>query len=818
MLQNIFKTAWRTLLRHRVNTTINILGLTLGITVCLIIFLLVKHELHYDQFHPDKDRIYRIVVNEAKPNGQPLFGFLPIPTVNDVGREVSGLEAVAGFDMLSTKVIIPQTGKEQLVFYPVDEEPSPIVFAQQPYFDVFKYRWLAGSPATALTDPFRVVLTEKEATKYFGREDPNRWLGRSVIYSDSLQVTVSGIVADWKENSDFAFQDFISYPTIHSSFLKPRYESNGYGMWDYDNYVMVKLAPGVSPARVASQLPAFLDRHLKQEGDDEVHRTLGLQPLAEIHYNEKYGDAFSRKASLPTLYGLAGIAAFILLIAAINFINLATAQSVRRSREIGVRKVLGGRRGALILQFLSETLMLVLGASILALLIANPLLIAFRSLLPRGVRLEVFQWATFAFLGAIAVVTCLLAGWYPARVLSAYQPVLSLKGQGIQQLNSKSYLRKVLIVFQFTVSLIFIIGTLIVTRQIHFMLNTDLGFDHDAIVTFQSGPDGVHHRRAVLEDKLHAIPDVKLIARSMTTPLANGHNGTDIIYNKGMAGERKADASFDCIDTNYLRLYGMHLVAGRVLFASDSLHEFLINETCAKELGFQHPADAIGKMVDIGMNNGHGPIVGVVKDFHAQTMHTPIAPFFISSFARAEGFFSIKLATTGQTGDQLKSTLTKMEKAYEEVYPDRKFEYRFFDETIARLYEKEQKTAELLNIAMVIAIFISCLGLFGLAAFIAEQRTKEIGIRKILGASVPNIVAMMSKDFLWLVGIAIVIASPVAWYFMHQWLQDFAYRIPISWWIYAFAGIGAIAIAMLTVAFQSIRAATANPVESLRVE
>jgi putative ABC transport system permease protein len=706
----------------------------------------------------------------------------------------------------------PQKDKEQLVFFPVDEEPSPITFTQQTYFDMFKYRWLAGNRATALNDPFRVVLTEKEATKYFGPEDPNRWLGRVVVYSDSLRVTVSGIVADWKGNSDFAFQDFISYPTIHSSFLKNDYESNGYGMWDYGNYVMVKLAP-----RVVSQLPAFLDRHLKQDQGDG-RRALGLQPLSDIHYNEKYRDAFSRKANLPTLYGLAGIAAFILLIAAINFINLSTAQSVRRSREIGVRKVLGGRRGALIVQFMGETLLLVLAACVLALLIANPLLAAFRSLLPRGVQLEVFQWQTFVFLGAIAFVTCLLAGWYPARVLSSYKPVLSLKGQGIQQLNNKSYLRKVLIVFQFTVSLIFIIGTLIVTRQIHFMMNTDLGFDHDAIVNFRSGPDGAQHRRTVLEDKLRAIPDIKLIARSMNTPLAAGHNGTNIIYHKGMAGERTADASFDCIDTNFLRLYGMHLAAGRDLFASDTLREFLINETCAKQLGFQHPEDAIGKVVDIGMNHGHGPIVGVVKDFHAQTMHEVIKPFFISSYTRAEGFFSIKLGTTGQTGDQLKSTLTQMEKAYAEVYPDRKFEYRFYDETIARLYEKEQKTAALLNIAMGIAIFISCLGLFGLAAFIAEQRTKEIGIRKILGASVANIVGMLSKDFLWLVGIAIVIASPVAWYFMRQWLQDFVYRIPISWWTYAFAGFGAIGIALVTVSFQAIRAATANPVESLKVE
>jgi len=817
MFRNLFKTAWRNFPRQRVNTTINVLGLALGITGCLIIFLLVRYELSYDRFHPDKDRIYRLVAKKDNPNGEGLRGFVPDPAANDLRNEISGLETVAGFDVLFTRVIIQQEGKEAKVFDAPKpgEEPSPIVVVQPQYFDIFKYRWLAGNAATALNDPFRVVLTEAQATKYFGHQDPDQWLGRKLMYEDSLAVTVSGIVADWKENSDFGFREFISYPTIQSSFLKNSFNFSNWGMWDYSNYVVVKLAPGVSPARVAQQLTAFLDRHFKQDPDEE-RRALGLQPLADIHYNDKYPDAYSRTVSLPTLYGLAGIALFILLIAAINFINLSTAQSVRRSREIGVRKVLGGRRGALMLQFLVETLVLVVTASLLALLIANPLLAAFRSLLPRGVNLVVFQWPTLLFLSAMAVVTCLLAGWYPARVLAAYQPALSLKGQGILQLNNRSHLRKALIVFQFTVSLIFIIGTLIVARQIHFVLNTDLGFDHDAIVNLWSGPDGTAHRRSVLAQKLREMTGVKIVARSKGTPLAAGHNGTFIEY-KG-AQDHKVDASFDCIDTNYLRLYGMRLVAGRDLFSADTMREFLINETCSQQLGFRRPADALGKIVDIGVNGAHGPIVGVVKDFHSESMHTLIKPFFLSSFTRAEGFFSVKLATAGQSGEHLKAVLGQLEKAYGEVYPEQKFEYRFFDETIARLYEKEQKLAEILNIAMGIAIFISCLGLFGLAAFVAEQRTKEIGIRKVLGATVTNIVTMLSTDFLRLVLLAILIASPVAWYFMHQWLQDFAYRIPISWWIYAAAGGCAIGVALVTVSYQAIRAATANPVDSLKVE
>jgi hypothetical protein len=432
------------------------------------------------------------------------------------------------------------------------------------------------------------------------------------------------------------------------------------------------------------------------------------------------------------------------------------------------------------------------------------------------VRLDVFTPSTLLFLAVAVLVTSLLAGLYPARVLSSYQPVLSLKGQGIQQLNHKSYLRKSLIVFQFTISLVFIIGTMIIGRQIHYVLNTDLGFDHDAIVIIRAGQDGPSHNRTLLAAKLRNLPDVKLVARHMEAPTAKGHPGT-IIELKGTT-DNKVMASLDMCDTAYVPLYGMHIVAGRNLFPSDTIHEFLVNETCARQLGFRHPADALGHLVDIGWNGGHGPIVGVIRDFHSKSLHEAITPFFLTTAPAWGSDISVKLSTSGQSADHLSAVLARMEKAWKEVYPDKKFEYNFFDETIARLYEKEQKTARIMNIAMAIAIFISCMGLFGLAAFIAEQRTKEIGIRKVLGATVTDIVSMLSVDFVWLVVISIVIASPVAYYFMHRWLQDFAYRVPISWWIYAVAGGGALLIALLTVSWQAIRSATANPVESLKAE
>jgi len=817
MFKSYFKTAWRNLTRHRVNTAINVLGLTLGITACLVIFLLVRLEFSYDNFHADKDRIYRAVGQLRGPSGDKRdLGYVTTAAPAALRKEVTGLAMVAAFDNFFASVTVPVAGRPSKIFEAAKagEGTSPIILAEPQYFDIFHYRWLAGNAATALNDPYKVVLSADEATRYFGAQDPDSWIGRQVIYQDSLQVTVSGIVADWDGHTDFDFRDFISFTTIDHSFLRDNFEANNWNMWSFGVNAIVKLAPGVTQAQVLRQLPDFGRRHIKLSKG--YGAAVSLQPLSDIHFNERYRDAYSRKTNRAALYGLAGIAVFILLIAAINFVNLSTAQSVQRAREIGVRKVLGGRRLQLILQFLSETLLVVLAATLLSLGIATPLLTVFHSLLPPGVQLEVFSSSTLLFLTITVIVTCLLAGFYPARVLASYQPALSLKCQGITQLNSRSYLRKSLIVFQFAVSLIFIIGTMVIGRQIHYVLTTDLGFDQDAIVIVRPDRSDPADKRAVLADKIRQLPEVQMVTRHMEAPTASRHPGTFIEY-KG-ATDAKIDAAFDMCDTNYIRLYSMRLLAGRNILGSDSTREFILNETCAQQLGFLHPADAIGKIVNTGMNNSTGQVVGIVKDFHLTSLREPITPFFLASYEPGERIISVKLATYGRSVGHLTALLAKMEKAWKEVYPNRKFNYSFFDETIAALYEGERKTARIMSIAMAIAIFISCMGLFGLAAFIAEQRTKEIGIRKVLGATVTDIVALLSADFVRLVVIAIVIASPVAYYFMHRWLQDFAYRVPISWWIYVLAGGGAILIALVTVSLQSVRAATANPVESLKAE
>ena len=814
MFKNYLKIAWRSIRRNKVYTGINILGLSLGVCACLVIYLITSFELSYDTFHPDGDRIYRIVTAMQNPQGNRNDGassVIPLPAA--VRSEMSGFEAVTGFYTYFPKVTIPGANNTAKKFLALKEgeQPATVIVAEPQYFQIFKYQWLEGNPSTALNEPFKVVLSKQEAQKYFGSESLGNVIGRQVIYNDSLRLTVSGIVEDWDKHTDFGFKDFISFATVQHSFLKKDIDLQNWGMWDSDSQGYVKLAKGVTPAQVEKQFRQFVKAHIKIEPGSKVE--LLLQPLSDVHFNNHYEDSYSRQAHLPILYGLMAVAVFILIIAAINFINLSTAQSLRRAKEVGVRKVLGSSKANLTVQFLIETFIVTTVALIIAVAVTNPIISAFQSFIPPGVALNLFSPGVLLFLLSTLIVTSLLAGFYPARILSSYLPALSLKGQGSAQLNRKSYLRKTLIVFQFTVSLIFIIGTLVVAKQIHYVLNKDMGFNKDAIITIHTDWNTTVDQRAAFINKIKELPNVQMVSLHRETPASQRHGGTFIEY-KG-AGGAKIDASFDFCDENYVPLFGLKIVAGRNLSPSDTLKEYLVNETCAKALGFRKPEDAIGKLVEIGMSDSKRQIVGVVKDFNSKSLHEVITPFFMASIRKSERTISIKL---GKDVGAFKTTIAQMEKAWKTVYPNDKFEYAFFDQTIAGFYDKEQKTAQLMNTAMSIAIFISCMGLFGLATFTAQQRIKEIGIRKVLGASAASIVSMLSKDFLMLILISLVIASPIAYYLMHKWLQDFAYRVNINLWVFLVSGLAAVLIAFATVSFQAIKAALTNPVKSLRSE
>ncbi len=568
------------------------------------------------------------------------------------------------------------------------------------------------------------------------------------------------------------------------------------------------------------QFPAILANHWVHDRGDTAR--LALQPLRDLHFDADYVDLYSRKAHLPTLYGLMGIAGFILLLAAINFINLSTAQSVQRTKEIGIRKVLGSRRKDIAVQFLGETLLITIFAVLLSVLITPAVVSLLHDYLPAGVRLDT-AWPTLTFLALITIGTALLAGWYPAQVISRLLPVLSLKAQTAKWVTPNRYLHRALIVFQFTISVTFIICTVIVARQLHYMLNADPGFSSDAVLTIRpvnaqlrSNSNPAIHSMAFIH-QLSTLPEVAVVSRHMETPMANGHGATSLVY-KGPNGDRKVIANFEMADANYLRLFGLTLVAGRNLFHSDTIRELLINEAAARELGFDRPQAAVGQYARTGIDDMGGPIVGVMKDFHSQSLHEAIQPLFISSDRESQTTVSIRLAPTARYPEAIHTLLGKIEKIWHDIYPNQTFKYAFLDDSIAALYSRERHLSGLLSLAMLIAILISCMGLLGLATFAAQQRSKEMSIRKVLGATAGRIVALLSGSFLWPVALAFVISAPIAWYFMHKWLQDFVYRTTVPWWIFACCGAGIILIALLTVGYQAFRTATANPVKSLRTD
>jgi putative ABC transport system permease protein len=818
MLKNYIRIAWRNILRHKAFTIINISGLTLGVCACIVIFLVCRYEFSFDGFHPDKERIYHVGCKESVGTVDEgnTSRVLP-PTAAALKQEIPGIEAAAGFYNYYPTISIHSGDNTIHSFQSIIEgsDQSSVIITGPEYFTIFKYDWLAGNPSVALQKPFSVVLSANKARKYFGALSFEQIIGKEIIYDDSLRVRVAGIVKDWTENTDFPFTEFISWSTIGASFLQNGYHTDMWGphrgVPDRWVWAMVKLSKNTTAAQIAPQLEPFMKRHWT--GHPEYRPRLLLQPLSDIHFNTLYSRDDIRKAHLPTLYILMGVALFILLLAVVNFINLSTAQSLQRSKEVGIRKVLGSSRVNLVFQFLTETAIVSCLAILLAVLLVRPMLFFFRDFIPPGVVFHPFSRENLVLLLLLLLGTSLLAGLYPAVGLSSYSPVRSLKGEGSPRGGEKWWLRKGLIVFQFSISLIFIIGTLVIGRQIRYMLYTDFGFKADAVLAVPDWNGNLSKRR-VLKEKIKQLPGVENVVLQGDPPAGWGHSSMPVTFLGKSPTNLKLDV--DWANEEYIPFYRMKMLAGRNILRSDSLREVVINETCMRALGFTQPEKALGQFLQFGV--GAIPIVGVVADFHQRSFHDHIAPLLIAHVPDLESSLGVRLSAKGKDVATIQATLRAMSKIWKEVYPDREFEYRFLDEEIASFYKTEQRTSKLVRVAMLITIFISCLGLFGLVLFTAERKTKEIGIRKIIGASVADIVTLLCKDFVVLVCIAILVASPVAWWLMNRWLQGFVYRLPISWWIFAVSGVTALVIAMLTVSVQATKAALANPAKSLRAE
>lgn len=804
MVKNYLKIAWRNIPRNSVYTTINILGLAMGICACISIYVIISYELSFDTFHPDKQRIYRVMNDATESTGEILhFARLPIGFAAAVRQTVPGVEAIASVNFYNAKSAV-RGDRGKLVSF---TDNSGTVITDSQFFDIFKYNWLAGSSAP-LNAPFTVVLTEKKAHQYFGNIPLDKIIGKEIIYDDSLNVKVSGIVQDWSEKSDLSYSDFISSGTLQSSFLKKSFNTDSWSEGDMSAWTFIKLDNGVQPVQINQQMAAIIKGHV----NPKTKLSPWLQPLSDIHFDGNVIESPIRTAHLPTLYLLMGIALFILILAVINFINLSTAQSIRRAKEVGVRKVLGSNRRSLIFQFLTETFVLTFLAVLLAIVMVQPVLTAFHSFIPDGISFNPLTLSTIIFLMSLIIVTSLLAGLYPAKVLSSYLPAISLKGSGTYKGSDKWVLRKTLIVFQFTVSLIFIIGTIVIARQFNYIRGKDLGFSTDAVITVETPRGDSLSKARVAAEKIKQLSGVNKVALAWATP--GDAKGMQIKFRPSDIKEIRVgqvDGNEDLIP-----LYNIKLLAGRNLTHADSVNEFVINEKLSRLMGCKTPPEAIGKT--IYWFNKPYPVVGVVADFHSSSLHASITPVCIINRVEREGTLVIKLAAKDKQPGSIQPALVQIEKVWKSIYPAGVFDYKFYDDALARAYQQDEHAATLMNVAMGVTIFISCIGLFGLVLFMTEKKAKEISIRKILGASATNIAAMLSADFIQLVIIALLIASPVAWFVMNKWLQGFAYHTSISLWMFTLAGVGAVAIALITVGFQAIKAALANPIKSLRSE
>ncbi|WP_205510935.1 ABC transporter permease [Longitalea arenae] len=797
MLRNYLKIAFRNLWRHRVFSFINIMGLTVGMTACLLIFLYVRFEWSYDRFHTKADRIYRIVADiktptETIPADRPAWA---VPS--HVQLDFSEVEAF-------TRVL-----PDNVLFRKGDVKFTELktLWVDSTFFNIFSLKLLKGDPHTALREPFSVVLSESAAKKYFGKEDP---MGQTILATgEAIPAIVTGVMQDMPQNTQVNGDILLSMSSITLKWAKGIDDQ-----WsNYSPYAYILLKPGADPKAMEKRFPAFLEKWAgKEMRQSQMFVTLKLEQLKEVYLHSSRGQLAegSQLGNIRNVYIFSIIAAFILIIACINFVNLTTARATERAREVGIRKVAGAVKTQLARQFIGESVVICFIAFLLTLGLSALLLPSFNHLAGKTISEGIFTNSSLLLLllGA-GMVIGLLAGIYPAFVLAAFKPIEVLKGRFATG-SKGSVLRKGLVISQFAISTALIIGTIIVYTQMSYMRNRSLGFNKDQVLVVDTDGD---KKTSALQETIAHLPGVKASSSSGSVP-GSEHQGaySELENVKGDLQVTNLDLYF--VDFDYIPLYNIQMAAGRPFdpkFKTDSSQAMILNEAAVRMLGYHSPDQAVGKRFK---QWGHeGKIIGVIKDFHYKSLQQPIKPLSMRMEWPRFKLISVKISP-----DNLKRTISAIEKEFKTAIPNRPFSYYFLDEYFNRQYQNEERFGKLFLNFAILAIFISCLGLLGLASYSTMQRTREIGIRKVMGASVSNIINLLSKEFLKLVAISFFIAAPLAWYFMHKWLNDFAYRTSISWWIFAAAGILALLIAVFTISFQAFKAAMSNPVKALRTE
>jgi putative ABC transport system permease protein len=808
----------RRFIRHKFTTTLHIIGLTLGITVCLLIGLFIKYETTFDTYEKMSDRTYR--VNQVWVDfGQRNYHYsTPFPLAKQIRKDIPGIEHVTHVHhpFQSVIEINPQKRFRQ----------DRVMITDADFLDIFDVKVLEGNAHDALNHPYQALLTESTAKKFFGNEDA---LNKTFLFNDSFRITVGAVIKDFPANTHLGANLILSIADNENYLMT---STTQYGSVSGGS-TFITLPKGVKPGKgLNASLQSILDRFLNNQkwmGKDS-HAELEIQPLKDVHFNSKYagGGQWVKAINSSWLYFFGAVGLAVLILACINFINLSTAQSLNRAKEIGVRKAVGAGRFQLIVQFLSESLLLVLISTLAALLLAKMALPYISRLTDKNLSFDFLDSPLMiGSLLAGILITAFMAGIYPAWIITKFQPRNTLKSGTASQNLQSIFLRKGLVVVQFTISVCLLMALLLIGKQMNFMRHKNLGFEKDNIVVVDLGNQASIPDMERLSNEMSKIKGVKDWAYSTSPPSGEEqiHWGT-VMSRIGSEDPNRKQVITILTDDKYPELYGLHLLAGRFYnltdtsAASESLPEgsrflkVVVNEKAVKELGFSSAQEALGKRFWAGINNWSPEIVGVVSDFNVGSLREEIKPTMLATHLA----FCNKLSVKISAGADVPATLANLGSAFKKVYPKGVFEFNFFDQTLDALYKSEARLYSLFRIFSVFALLISCLGLWGLISYAAQQRVKEIGIRKVLGASVASIVSLLTKDFIILVGIAIAIATPLAYWGIYKWLQDFAYRINIGWTLFAVSGSVAILIAMITVGVQAMRAAVANPAESLRSE
>ncbi|GGG34870.1 ABC transporter permease [Bizionia arctica] len=793
MFKNYLKIAFRNLWKHKGYSAINIGGLAVGMTAGFLLLMYIGYEMSYESFHANKERLYRVVTDIHTPSDNYKTPVVDWNILSELTSEFPEIENYTRLHDTEFDVSIDGNNYHENKVLGVDES----------FFQIFDYELLQGNPTEALKKPFSLVLSETVAKKYFGNENA---LGKTLkIMDGSTVANVTGVMRDNPKNTQINSDILISIST-YTEVLDPDLKES----WgNFDNRGFVLLNENVNPKMLETKIASYNERvHGKVMKETELNLTYFLEPIEDLYLYSERGSS----AQIGNVYIFLIVAFFILLIAAINFINLTTARSVERAKEVGIRKVLGAQKKQLSIQFLSESTIICLFSFLIAIALTWLALPYFNTLAGKVIAISIWDNPIYPIsLFGIALVIAFLAGSYPAMVLSSFKPIQVLKGN-FSNSSSGTKLRKGLVIIQFTISIVMIVSTIIVYNQINYMRSQDLGFDMNQVLIIET--DGSKQQKIIIDD-LTNIPNIISISTASTVPGGGGNNSSALskIVNK-QGNEQTLNIERYRIDDDYINQFDLKLLAGRNFsrdLASDSLESMIINEKVLGLLGYSNPEEVIGKGFEQWGRNGH--IIGVVKDFHMSSLKEEILPLSMVYNSFGNSLINLKIA-----GNDVNSTLAIIEKSFKKSYPNKTFEYHFVNDLFNEQYKSEKRFGTLfLNFAL-LAIFISCLGLLGLASYSTLQRRREIGIRKVLGASSMGIVNLLSKDFLKLVLISIFIATPISWFIMNKWLQDFAYRMNMSWWIFAVSGGLALSIAFLTVSFQAIKAATSNPVKSLKTE